>query len=38
VPPSNDVDVFAHDLGYIAILDRKSELAGYNVAVGAVWA
>jgi sulfite reductase (NADPH) hemoprotein beta-component len=34
VPPSNDVDVFAHDLGYIAILDRKSELAGYNVTVG----
>jgi sulfite reductase (NADPH) hemoprotein beta-component len=34
VPPSNDVDVFAHDLGYIAILDRKGALAGYNVAVG----
>ena len=23
VPPSNDVDVFAHDLGFIAILDGK---------------
>jgi sulfite reductase (NADPH) hemoprotein beta-component len=34
VPPSNDVDVFAHDLGYIAILDRNGNLAGYNVAVG----
>src|SRR5206468_4379250 len=34
VPPSNDVDVFAHDLGYIAILDKKGRLAGYNVAVG----
>jgi sulfite reductase (NADPH) hemoprotein beta-component len=34
VPPSNDVDVFAHDLGYIAILDKKSEVTGYNVTVG----
>jgi sulfite reductase (NADPH) hemoprotein beta-component len=34
VPPSNDVDVFAHDLGYIAILDEKGDIAGYNVTVG----
>jgi sulfite reductase (NADPH) hemoprotein beta-component len=34
VPPSNDVDVFAHDLGYIAILDKKGNVAGYNVTVG----
>ena len=34
VPPSNDVDVFAHDLGYIAILDKKGSIAGYNVTVG----
>jgi sulfite reductase (NADPH) hemoprotein beta-component len=34
VPPSNDVDVFAHDLGYIAILDKRGNLAGYNVTVG----
>jgi sulfite reductase (NADPH) hemoprotein beta-component len=34
VPPSNDVDVFAHDLGYIAILDKKGNVAGYNVAIG----
>jgi sulfite reductase (NADPH) hemoprotein beta-component len=34
VPPSNDVDVFAHDLGYIAILDKKNEVTGYNVTVG----
>jgi sulfite reductase (NADPH) hemoprotein beta-component len=33
VPPSNDVDVFAHDLGYIAILD-KGKVVGYNVTVG----
>jgi sulfite reductase (NADPH) hemoprotein beta-component len=34
VPPSNDVDIFAHDLGYIAILDKKGDVEGYNVTVG----
>jgi sulfite reductase (NADPH) hemoprotein beta-component len=34
VPPSNDVDVFAHDLGYIAILDGNGDVAGWNVTVG----
>jgi sulfite reductase (NADPH) hemoprotein beta-component len=34
VPPSNDVDVFAHDLGFIAILDGNGGVAGWNVAVG----
>lgn len=34
VPPSNDVDVFAHDLGFIAILDDRGEVAGWNVTVG----
>ena len=34
VPPSNDVDVFAHDLGYIAVLDGKGGVAGWNVTVG----
>ncbi len=33
VPPSNDVDIFAHDLGYIAILE-KGKVVGYNVTVG----
>jgi sulfite reductase (NADPH) hemoprotein beta-component len=33
VPPSNDVDIFAHDLGYIAIVEN-GKLAGYNVTVG----
>lgn len=33
VPPSNDVDVFANDLGFIAIAD-KDRLLGFNVAVG----
>jgi sulfite reductase (NADPH) hemoprotein beta-component len=34
VPPSNDVDVFAHDLGFIAILDDVSDIVGWNVTVG----
>jgi sulfite reductase (NADPH) hemoprotein beta-component len=34
VPPSNDVDVFAHDLGYIAIIDDAGNIAGWNVTVG----
>jgi sulfite reductase (NADPH) hemoprotein beta-component len=34
VPPYNDVDVFANDLGLIAIVDAAGELAGFNVAIG----
>ncbi len=34
VPPSNDVDVFAHDLGFIAIADAAGGVAGWNVTVG----
>ncbi len=34
VPPTNDVDVFAQDLGYIAVLDDAGALLGYNVTVG----
>jgi sulfite reductase (NADPH) hemoprotein beta-component len=34
VPPSNDVDIFAHDLGYIAILDDAGDVVGWNVTVG----
>jgi len=33
IPPLNDIDVFAQDLGLIAILER-GELAGFNVAIG----
>ena len=33
VPPSNDVDVFAHDLGFVAIVEN-GRLAGFNVTVG----
>jgi sulfite reductase (NADPH) hemoprotein beta-component len=34
VPPSNDVDIFAHDLGYIAIFDDSGAVTGWNVTVG----
>ncbi|MEM7026474.1 MAG: NADPH-dependent assimilatory sulfite reductase hemoprotein subunit, partial [Pseudomonadota bacterium] len=34
VPPSNDVDVFAQDLGFIAITDQDGDVVGYNVTVG----
>ncbi|MEQ1512789.1 MAG: assimilatory sulfite reductase (NADPH) hemoprotein subunit [Lysobacteraceae bacterium] len=39
VPPSNDVDVFAQDLGFIAVIGNNGSgddgaLLGYNVSVG----
>ena len=38
IPPSNDIDVFAQDLGFIAVVEANSsgasELRGYNVSVG----
>ncbi|TNJ64837.1 assimilatory sulfite reductase (NADPH) hemoprotein subunit [Paenibacillus hemerocallicola] len=33
IPPSNDVDVFSQDLGYIAIIEN-GRLKGFNVTVG----
>ncbi|MBU6326543.1 MAG: NADPH-dependent assimilatory sulfite reductase hemoprotein subunit [Verrucomicrobia bacterium] len=33
VPPSNDVDIYANDLSFIAIVE-KDQLVGFNVAVG----
>ncbi len=33
VPPINDVDVFANDLGFIAIIEQ-GELAGFNLVIG----
>ncbi|WP_154221957.1 NADPH-dependent assimilatory sulfite reductase hemoprotein subunit [Marinicella rhabdoformis] len=33
IPPSNDVDVLAHDLGFIAITEND-QLVGYNVTCG----
>ena len=33
IPPNNDVDVFANDIGLIAIIE-KDQLIGFNIAVG----
>ena len=33
IPPYNDVDVFAHDMGFIAII-QDEKLIGFNVTVG----
>jgi len=33
IPPSNDIDVFSQDLGFIAIIENN-QLVGYNVVVG----
>jgi sulfite reductase (NADPH) hemoprotein beta-component len=33
IPPSNDVDVFSQDLGFIAIVENDT-LVGYNVTAG----
>jgi sulfite reductase (NADPH) hemoprotein beta-component len=34
VPPSNDVDIFGHDLGFIAITDSDGRLQGFDITVG----
>lgn len=33
IPPNNDVDVFANDLGLIAVIENN-ELKGFNIAAG----
>ncbi|WP_110928709.1 assimilatory sulfite reductase (NADPH) hemoprotein subunit [Bacillus massiliglaciei] len=33
VPPSNDIDVFSQDLGYIAVVE-DNKLIGFNVSIG----
>lgn len=33
VPPSNDIDVFSQDLGFIAVIE-EGKLVGFNVAIG----
>ncbi|HYK26189.1 MAG TPA: NADPH-dependent assimilatory sulfite reductase hemoprotein subunit, partial [Steroidobacteraceae bacterium] len=33
IPPQNDVDVYAHDLGFVAIVEN-GRIAGYDVLVG----
>lgn len=34
IPPTNEVDIFGQDLGFIAIVDDSGKLAGFNVTVG----
>ena len=34
IPPHNDTDVYAHDVGLIAIKNRNERLEGFNVLVG----
>ncbi|KAI9679293.1 MAG: hypothetical protein M1817_005313 [Caeruleum heppii] len=34
IPPHNDTDVYAHDVGLIAIKDGKGRLEGFNVLAG----
>lgn len=34
VPPHNDTDVYAHDVGLIAIKDEEGGLAGFNLLAG----
>ncbi len=34
IPPSNDVDVFAHDLGFIAVANADGRLEGFVITVG----
>ncbi|WHY74577.1 assimilatory sulfite reductase (NADPH) hemoprotein subunit [Fictibacillus enclensis] len=33
VPPSNDIDVFSQDLGFIAVIE-DGKLTGFNIAIG----
>ncbi|KAK3338557.1 sulfite reductase beta subunit [Neurospora tetraspora] len=34
IPPHNDVDVYAHDIGLIAIKNEDGSLAGFNMTAG----
>ncbi|KAF8479748.1 sulfite reductase subunit beta [Russula ochroleuca] len=34
VPPINDVDVFTNDVGFIAIVNERGKLVGFNVTAG----
>jgi sulfite reductase (NADPH) hemoprotein beta-component len=34
LPPINDVDVYANDLGFIGVLDAAGNLRGYDVSIG----
>ena len=34
IPPHNDVDIHAHDLGFVAHLNKGGEIEGYTVLAG----
>ncbi|SFU40401.1 sulfite reductase (NADPH) beta subunit [Nitrosomonas eutropha] len=34
IPPNNDIDIYAQDLGYIAIVSKDGKIAGFNIAIG----
>lgn len=34
IPPFNDIDVYANDIGLIAIKNKKGDLVGFNVLLG----
>ena len=34
VPPDNDVDIYAQDLGFVAVTDNAGSVIGWNVTVG----
>lgn len=34
IPPSNDIDIYTQDLGFIAITGADGRLEGFNVAIG----
>lgn len=34
IPPHNDIDIYAQDLGYIAIVGDDGRIAGFNIVIG----
>ncbi|KAH9952786.1 hypothetical protein BGW80DRAFT_1522046 [Lactifluus volemus] len=34
VPPTHDVDVYAHDIGFIAMVNERDDLVGFNIITG----
>lgn len=34
VPPSNDIDIYSQDLGFVAIAGDDGQLTGFNVVIG----
>ncbi|KAG6825798.1 hypothetical protein H0H87_008687, partial [Tephrocybe sp. NHM501043] len=34
VPPTNDVDIFTNNVGFMAIVGKDGELEGFSVTVG----